>query len=283
MATYRAYAKINWILNIVGVKDGFHMLDGVMETVSLFDLITIDVRKDTQINTTYKDMNTMAGDLCTKGAKAFFKRTGISGGADIYVEKHIPMGAGLGGGSSDCTCVLCHLNEYYGNPLSRQELFEVAADLGADMAFFIDGGAQRARGKGELLTPVDGVNPQKLIIARPKGEGVSTPEAFNLYDSMPEKVKGNVDAMIVALQNGNTNEIGKCLHNSLELPSTKLLPAIADLQQRLRDAGAVAAIMTGSGSAVIGLIGKGDINESMLGDTWYTLCDTVRLPRERLN
>lgn len=283
MAVFKAYAKINWILNIVGSKDGFHMLDGVMETVGLYDVISINVRKDNSINTVYKDMEAMDGDLCRKGAAAFFERSGIAGGADIHVEKHIPMGAGLGGGSSDCACVLCYLNEYYGEPLSRTELADTAARLGADVAFFIDGGAQRAKGKGELLSSVEGVQPQKLIIAMPKGERVSTPAAFKLYDSMGEKKAGNVEAMIGALKGGDIREIGRQMHNSLEVPSMVMVPSIRDVKERLLSAGAAAAMMTGSGSAVVGLIGKASIDESRLADMWYCICDTVKKPRERIN
>lgn len=279
----KAYAKINWILEIVGIKNGFHMLDGVMETVGLWDIIDINLREDREIHTRYDNMDTMQGDLCEKAARAFYEVTGINGGVDIYVEKHIPMGAGLGGGSSDCACVLCALNEMYDNPLTKAQLLKTGAKLGADVAFFVEGGAQRAQGKGEVLSSLGDIPEQRLILARPKGQGVSTPAAFKLYDSMEEQAGGDVDGMIEALKRGNPQDIAKKLFNSLEAPSLELLPAIGEVKQRLLDAGAIGAMMTGSGSAVIGILGERELKESMLGDTWYCICDTVKKPREILD
>lgn len=283
MVRLKAYAKINWLLDIVGVKDGFHMLDGIMETISLYDEITVDIRADSKIHTLYKDMEEMPGDLCSKAAKAFFAETGLNNGADIYVEKHIPMGAGLGGGSSDCACVLCYLNNYFGKPISRERLFKIASDLGADVPFFIDGGAQRARGKGEILEPIAKDTVQDLIIARPMGKGVSTPEAFKLYDAISAKNRGDVEGMIAALKNGDVRKIADKLYNALEIPSMELLEDIKRVKELLCDAGAEAAVMTGSGSSVIGLMRDESKAMKFPDDVWYVCCTTIKKPWEEVN
>lgn len=275
MIKRRAYAKINWLLDITGVKDGYHMLDGVMETISLYDVISIDVKNIEEVNTFYDSKEIMEGDLCMAAAKAFFKETGIKGGADIHVEKHIPSGAGLGGGSSDCALVLCCLNEYFGYPIGRESIFSMAEGLGADVPFFIDGGAQRARGKGEILEPVERQSTIGLIIAKPKNKGVSTAQAFKLYDSHPSPGNGNVKGMIDALKKGDIKKIGEYMYNALEKPSEMLLPDIKGVRETLIKAGAEAAVMTGSGSAVIGLVGDKTINTELLKDMWYTFCSTI--------
>ena len=270
----KSFAKINWILYIVGEKDGHHMLDGVMETIGLYDIIEIN-STDGEICTAYKDLPLMEGDLCLKAARLFFEEMGIKGGADIKVEKHIPMGAGLGGGSSNGACVLFGLNELYNNPLNTEELIAAASKIGADAAFFIEGGAQRARGKGEVLSPVKRTKPLRLLIAKPKNKGVSTPAAYKLYDSMPKGEKGDVEGMITALEQGDESIVARCMFNSLEAPALKLLPEIEQVKESMIKSGAFQTMMTGSGSAVVGLIGNVTINEEYLQDLWYWIGETA--------
>lgn len=278
MDRLKAYAKINWILTITGVENGFHSLDGLMETTGLYDCITINVQRGQGVNTVFDGGLQIEDDLCTKAAMAFLRETGIDAKVDIHVEKHIPMGAGLGGGSSDCACVLSYLNQHFGSPVLGDRLQRMAADLGADVAFFLYGGCQRARGKGEILEPVVVASPIDIIIAMPKGRGVSTQKAFAIYDGYPKKSGGDVAAMISARISGDTKAMALAMHNDLEAPSIELLAEIGQVQEALLAAGCIGAIMTGSGSAVIGIIGQGQIDLSKLKDFWYRVTKTGKIP-----
>ena len=233
----KAFAKINLTLAITGIReDGYHTLHTVMQQVSLHDDLTVE-KADT-ITFTCTD-ETLAGEknLCVKGAKAFFARTGISGGANIHLEKSLPMGAGMGGGSADCAAVLCALNKLYGDPLSEPELLTLGATLGADVPFCIKGGKCLCTGIGEVLTPLDRGDTLYLVVAKGK-EGLSTPEMYRRADAARES---------------RSNPDREGFYNDFEPVAEAVLPEISHLKNRLTELGATFAMMTGSGSAVFGI------------------------------
>ncbi len=233
----KAFAKINLTLAITGIReDGYHTLHTVMQQVSLHDLLTVEQAEALTFTCTDE---TLLGEknLCVKGAKAFFARTGIAGGAAIHLEKSLPMGAGMGGGSADCAAVLHALNELYGAPLSEEELLALGANLGADVPFCLKGGKCLCTGIGEVLTPLHGGDTLYLVVAKGK-ESLSTPEMYRRAD----QAKAHW-----------SNPAREGFYNDFEPVAEAVLPEITYLKNRLLDLGATFAMMTGSGSAVFGI------------------------------
>lgn len=192
MLTLPAPAKLNLFLHITGRRaDGYHELQTVFQFIDLQDTITLANRSDQQINrvTSWSEV-AEEDDLMVRAAQKLANSCGISAGVDITIEKHIPMGAGLGGGSSDAATVLCGLNLLWGLDLSNRELADIGITLGADVPIFIYGHAAWAEGTGEILTSIDPPEDNYLLIVPPAH--VSTAEIFNhpalTRDSSPIKI-----------------------------------------------------------------------------------------------
>lgn len=232
-----AYAKINLSLAVTGVReDGYHTLHTVMQTVSLHDELTVECAGELSFSCS-EPLLAGENNLCVKAARAFFCETGIAGGARIRLQKKIPTGAGLGGGSADAAAVLRALNVLYGNPLSLQALLALGAKLGADVPFCIRGGKCLCTGIGEVLTPLPAGERLHLVIA--KGEsGLSTPEMYRRMDEVR-------DAWSPASREG--------FFNDFEPVAECVLADISVLKKKLTVLGASVSMMSGSGSAVFGI------------------------------
>ena len=276
MTTKEAYAKINLTLDVVGKRgDGYHLLETVMQTVSLCDTVKLEKADGIAITCSDAKVPVDERNTCHKASRVFFERTGISGGARIDIEKHIPSEAGLGGGSSDAAAVLCLLNEVYDAKLSYSELEELAAKVGADVPFLIRGGTAVCRGIGEDMKRLAGL-PEKWVLLVKPDFGVSTPEAYKMFDE-----KGNVSACGTE-KFLNTLRVGgnpyECLTNDLEAALCNL--EIARIRRELLMLGAEAAQMTGSGSCVYGVFENEDVavsaNDYLKGKIGFVeLCRTI--------
>ena len=253
-----AYAKVNLTLEVFGERsDGYHALRSVVMPISLADTLEIEPTADGTISsdTGYAD------DLCVRAAKAL-RRGADAGretrdanlrGARISVTKRIPVGGGLGGGSADAAAVITGLNELYGEPLSESELILLAEKLGADVPFAVFGGTAAAFGKGERLSRISDNGERIYLILKPLC-GVSTPEAFALYDRLPRKKSGDMDALIAALGKGDEKEIAEGVYNALTEAGKTLSGGVGEALGFLRgQKGCEAAFMTGSGSACVGI------------------------------
>ena len=249
--TLFAPAKINLTLDITGKRpDGYHLLDSLFCTVDLLD--TIHIQKTLSGVQTRCPGVSSESNIATRAARAFFERSALPGGATIDIEKHIPMQAGLGGGSTDCAGVLSGLNALYGAPLDTGELLSLAQRLGADVPFFFTGGLARAQGIGEVLTPLPGAKPMFFVLLKPK-EGLSTQEIYSGVDLCRLFNRPDNNACIQALLQGNFSAFGAHTGNVLYPVAQKLLPKLEDIRQSLLSEGAKAAFMTGSGSCMVGL------------------------------
>ncbi len=194
----KAYAKVNPILNVVGKReDGYHEIDTVMQTVSYYDLVDIELT-DGEISV---DMGgeVFENNTAFLAAKLFFEKTGIQKGAKICIEKNIPVAAGLGGGSSDAAAVLKGLNELCDYPLTQDELLELAVKIGADVPFFIIGGACRCKGIGEKLTKLKVKQPWYVVLFKNQ-EKQATAQMYKVLDSKDDVVHPDVDAFCEAYQ-----------------------------------------------------------------------------------
>lgn len=205
--TAQANAKINLTLDILGKReDGYHLVDMIMQSVSLFDKVTIELCSEGI--SVLSSNNTLGGedDICHKAARLFYEKSGVEGGVSIKVEKQIPLAAGLGGGSADAAAVLLLLNKAYGDILPFDTLEEIALSLGADVPFFLNGGTVRVGGIGEVFTPLPNC-PECYIVIAKSGQKASTKEMYAVIDSKPVSCRPDNEAAVEALGNGDINKL----------------------------------------------------------------------------
>ena len=248
-----AFAKINWSLDIVGVReDGYHLMDMIMQPVSLADEISLTRADDMAITTDgYPRSRADETNLAMRAALLLRETAGYSGGIHIHVHKRIPMGAGMGGGSADAAAVLCGLNRMWDLGMTAGELEKTGLKLGADVPFLIRGGLARVKGIGELIESRPCRNNYWMLVFQPC-RGLSTREIFEAWD--PEEVQHpDTDAAMAALENGDLQKLAGYIGNVLEPVSAKRCPEIGEAVQALLSCGSRLAAMTGSGSAVFGV------------------------------
>ncbi len=240
----KAHAKINLFLDVLGRRDdGYHDIVTVMHTIGLHDTVYIrpasrGIRVDMtnmpeEINLAYKAACLLRGD-----------RTGL--GAYIRIKKHIPIGSGMGGGSSDAARVLVGLNRLWHLGKTGRQLEGIAAEVGSDVPFFIEGGMALAEGRGEVITALRPISVDLLII-KPKAS-ISTKKIYGMLDGM-EYSHGDIGSFLDNYLSLDTSD----MVNVLETAAFKVLPSIGDIKRDLVERGAAAAMMTGSGSAVFGI------------------------------
>ena len=245
-------AKINLFLAVTGRRpDGYHELVSLMCCLDFGDDLVLTVRKDTKISVLcdYCGVPSDHRNLAWRAARSFFDATGIAAGADIVIEKRIPPGAGLGGGSGNAATVLAGLNRHFGRPLNPDDLNRLGAGIGADVPFFLTGGVALASGIGERLMPFRGLGPMPVVVAYP-GVSVSTAGTFARLNLALTKCEKKLKAFLLKNKNFDAN---RHLCNDLESVTLKRYPAVAEARHALTEAGAKGALMTGSGSSVFGL------------------------------
>ena len=244
----KAYAKVNLTL-AVGEKrpDGYHEVVSVMQRVSLHDTLTAEQTRE-GITLTCSDPALPSGEenLAHRAASLFFRETGIAGGAALTLEKRIPSQAGLGGGSSDAASALLALRKLYAPALPDTELETMAAALGSDVPFFIRGGTQLATGRGEVLSPLPPLTDGWFVIVKPT-ESFSTPAMYRRLDNLPPACTPPLPPL-----QGGLPALAAGLFNRFEaaIPAGS---AVWDIKARLAAYGALASLLSGSGSAVFGL------------------------------
>lgn len=248
-----ARAKINWGLNILGTRpDGYHELDTIMQSIELYDTITIEkAEKISVICPGIKGEN-----IAAKAAKKFFAYTQIESGANIVIEKRIPIEAGLGGGSADAAAVLIALDRLYNTQLGIR-LYEIARKTGADVPFCMQGGTARAKGIGEELEKLSLPKSFALCLIKPR-QGLSTKEIFSCYDREGGD-HPNIDMLKRGITEGDLRKIASGIGNSLEISAKKFCPQIWEAQKMLREMGAVIIGMTGSGPTMFGILHSSEI------------------------
>ena len=249
-----AFAKINWSLDITGVReDGYHLMDMIMQPVSICDEITLSPSPSVRITTGgWPPSRADETNLAYRAAMALKDSTGYSGGVQIHVHKKIPIGAGMGGGSTDAAAVLIGLNKMWGTSLSGTDLEKIGLSLGADVPFFIRGGLTRTRGIGEMLESRNCLYSYWLVVIQPC-PGLSTAQVFSLWHQSDTQLRKKKKKALSALEAGNLAVLCSHLGNVLQPVSESLRPEIAHACDALSSHGASFAGMTGSGSAVFGV------------------------------
>lgn len=247
-----AHAKLNLTL-FVGAKrpDGYHELDSVMQSVTLADRVRVRLTDGgVSVQTDTPLLPDGAENLAGRAAAAFFDAAGISAGAEIFIEKRIPVAAGLAGGSADAAAVLRALAFLTKPALDEKALLALAASLGADVPFCLCGGTRRCTGVGERLAPSPALPPCAVVLAK-RGKKASTGAAYAELDRLGRAGEGDSGAMFRALRAGNLGAVGARLHNDFAACSANA-PA-AGLIRKMAEAGAAGASLSGSGPSVFGL------------------------------
>lgn len=264
MRVERANAKINLYLNVVGKREnGYHDIVSVMQTVSLCDLITLDFYPTSHTSVTLTasgngEMPTDCRNLAWRAAERYLASTGLCGEVRISIEKHIPMAAGLAGGSADAAAVLRGLNRLCGNRLSTKALCEVGASLGADIPFCIIGGGALVEGIGERLESTASMPDTPLVVAC-MGEGVSTPWAYGKldgrYQNFANALQDDPRPMRILRAMEQPEILTACadFYNIFEEVVPTVQPHVERLKNAMLEHGAVRAMMSGSGPSVFGV------------------------------
>ncbi len=265
--TVRAPAKINLYLEVIRRRaSGYHDIRSVLVPISVFDVVTLEKTRG-RIETTVRTRGLARGNglnlaspddnLATKAALALKKATGYRGGAMIHIEKNIPVGGGLGGGSSDAAAVLTGLNALWKTGVPLKKLIRIGAAVGCDIPALINGGAVRVGGLGEKVSPVRAANGRDgggwwLVVANP-GFSVSTRDIYERYKPSLTSRPAAIRSTLSALKKGNVRLAVKGLFNSLQETVFRKYPLIEMLAERLEKAGAAGVLLCGSGASVFGL------------------------------
>ena len=248
----KAAAKLNFSLDILGKRpDGYHEMDMVMQTIDLFD--DVELSKAGTISVFSDGSPDGPENLAWKAAEAFFRAAKRSGDARIRLTKRIPAQAGMAGGSADAAAVLIGLNALYDARLSPEALRDAGLSVGADVPYCLIGGTARVRGIGEIVEPMPPFLSGYLVVAKP-AIGISTAEAFRRFDRAENLRHPDIAALLSVMEKGQLDALSLFMENVLE--QSEQNETVETLRQELLKNGALAARMTGSGSAVFGLFSE---------------------------
>lgn len=254
--TVQTPAKVNPVLEVLSKRaDGFHELALVFQAVALYDELSFTEVRDGVRFTVLHSPEPLAADdsnLVVKAAKLFLKEVlGDRHGVSIELKKRIPLAAGLGGGSSDAAATLRGLDWLFETGAGEGRLAEMAAKLGSDVPFFLTGGAALGTGRGERITPWPKALEMPVVLVKPE-EGLSTPDVYRSGKAVMtsgEKAK----SFQKVLHEGDLGKIAGSLFNGLEPAALALMPEIGEIKKQLVDAGALCAMVSGSGPTVFAL------------------------------
>ena len=246
-----AHAKINWSLNILALRpDGYHELDMLMQSLELHDELIFESARWLTLSVNGQPLPVGGRNLIIRAANALIEATGERHGARIQLKKHIPIRAGLGGGSADCAMTLLALNRLWNLHLPMDKLMDIGRSLGADVPFCMTGGLARVQGVGEKLSPLPGAPSIPLAMVTPGG-GLSTPAVFKAWDEGQYPiVPMDVPALADALVRRDLESAQALSFNALEPPAIRLMPEIERIMRDFGNLGARMVRMTGSGSTV---------------------------------
>lgn len=256
--TLSAPAKINLTLDVVGKReDDYHLIRTVMQTITLSDTVTVTRVDEPGIFLRLSDKNlpTDRHNTAYAAAKAFWNALPEAervGGIDIYIDKKIPLQAGLAGGSADAAAVLRGLNRLWDEPFSNDALCAFAVSIGADVPFCVKGGAALATGIGEVLEPVKSLSDELFIVVCKPTVSVSTAEAYAAVDTYEgERRLSDEVGLLAALEAEDASAVGERLYNVFE--DVLKLPEVAAICEKAREYAPLGCRMSGSGSAVYAL------------------------------
>ncbi len=255
--TVNCPAKVNLFLETHGLRpDGFHEIETVMQAITLYDDLLLSPSMGRGIEFRCSDPRLPGGpeNLAYRAAELIDREIGLPKGVFIALEKQIPAGAGLGGGSSDAAGVLCGLNELFGLGLSRVELSGLAAELGSDIAFFVYGGTAHCTGRGEKVAPVETDLTMHYVVYCPRSR-VSTAEAYqNLSRLGLTSGEHSATFILDCFAQGDFAAVCENVFNRLDEAAVSLAPEVGEAKRFLARVASQAAFVSGSGAAVYVLL-----------------------------
>lgn len=250
-----AYAKVNLGLDVLRRReDGYHELRMIMQTVDLYDTLTLEKTEDAGIYMTCNIPGLPCDErnLVYKSAKMMFEEYQLPGGIRIHLEKRIPMAAGMAGGSTDAAAVFNGMNELYELGIAKEHLCEMGVKIGADVPYCIVGGTALSEGIGEVLTALPNIPDCVVLIAKPDFD-VSTKYVFENLHANSLTYHPDIDAQAEAIRKGDLEGVIKVMDNVLETVTEAKYTEITDIKKVMQEYGAMRAMMSGSGPTVFGL------------------------------
>ncbi len=250
-----ALGKINLGLDVLGKRpNGYHDVRMVMQTIYLYDQISIEKKQTPGIelstNLFYLPVN--ENNLAYRAASLLMEEFDLPGGVKISLTKHIPVAAGMAGGSSNAAAVLHGMNRMYDLGLSMEELMKRGVTLGADVPYCIMRGTVLAEGIGEILTPLPPMPKCQIVVAKPP-VSVSTKQVYEKLDAHSSWTHPDIDGILAGLKKADLHKIASCMGNVLENVTIPEYPVIEKIKQSMKEAGALNAMMSGSGPTVFGI------------------------------
>lgn len=265
--TINCPAKINLLLEIINKReDGFHNIKSVMQTISLYDTLEIKISKDTEkilLSGNSQEIPYNEKNLVYKAADLFYRETGLTGfGTEIYIDKRIPIAAGLAGGSTDAAGTIFGLNELFRRPLDRKKLHALCETLGSDLNVCLEGGCILATSRGEVIQKLKPLK-SKLTLIKPKNLGISAREAYTKYSNKTIKPRNNMaEKMLDAID--KNDDFSKYLYNDLEYAVFDDYKELQKIKQCIPN-----AVMSGSGSTYF-VLGD-EVNTDIPGDDYQII------------
>jgi 4-diphosphocytidyl-2-C-methyl-D-erythritol kinase len=259
--TIKARAKINLTLDVLGKRpDGYHEVEMVMQSIGLYDCLEFTpVSEGITILVEGGDLPAGEDNLVHRAASCIRTHGGIRNGIEIRLKKSIPVAAGLGGGSADAAATLAGLNTIWGLGLTLRELMLLGEQLGSDVPFCLMEGTALARGRGEKLMRLPPCPSLGLVLVKPSF-GVSTAAVYQACSPGKLKNKPGSGDMVEAIKKRDPGVIAERLYNALEPVTFAMHPEVLVIKEKLLEAGALGALMSGSGPTVFGL--TGDLREA---------------------
>ena len=252
--TRKAYAKINLGLDVVRrLPNGYHEVRMIMQNVGIYDVLIFEkAEAGITLQVDHQELPADGSNLIWKAAKLLLDTAGIQGGVRITLEKHIPIAAGMAGGSTDAAAAFLGINELYEIGYDIEQLKALGVKIGADVPYCIQGGTALAEGIGEILSELPAPPACYLVIAKPD-INVSTKFVYENLRANELTYHPDIDGMIKALEMGDLKGITDRLGNVLETVTVPAYPIIEEIKTVMRREGAEEALMSGSGPTVFGI------------------------------
>ncbi len=281
MISLKSPAKINWSLYVLNKReDNYHNILSLMQCIELYDELIIEPSEDISVKTNI-DIS-QEENLVYKAAIKLQSYANIKEGAKIYLKKNIPIGAGLGGGSSNAAYALKGLSQLWELNINDGELMKIGAEIGSDVPFFFSCPIAIVQGKGDIIKPLTINRSQTLLLVKPS-ISISTAWAYNLIDLERKGKKDlsmdvffkNINNIYESLQSGNISNLD--LHNDFEAPILNAYPIIADIKNRLINNGALAVMLSGSGSTIFSVFeSKKQAQKAakVFSEFWHSIVNT---------
>lgn len=281
-----AYAKINLALDVKAKReDGFHEVETVLHTLALHDSVTLREQGEGIVIRTDSDAVPQdARNLVVRTAQMLRERFGVERGVEIEIQKRVPVAAGLGGASADAAVTLLGLAQMWKLRLDGRELLSLAASLGSDVPFFMEGGAAVARGRGERLQWLAPLPTTWVVLARPRAE-VATAWAYDTLDLETITARPDIPGLVEAMRQEDISTVGRLLGNVFEPLVTQTLPRVSELKQRLLAGEAYGVSLSGTGPVMFGLMANEAaarrVAEDLAADTGVEVLVTRTFAEER--